>query len=392
MTQSTRLLSLVLLALASIASSAEPVQAQSPEWRKKMGELYRVLSELMPDITSDQRFNAPENHRRIEKNAQKLAEFSHGMGQKGGKADDADPSVAMIGGLFQSETDRAYRELKRGNRGYARSILRSVPTFCIGCHTRSGSGPQFDKLPSPSFEGFSPIEKAQFFAATRQFDSALDQFQSIIADPRAAEGRQLEWERSVRHALAIAVRVKNDPAQAQTIIDRVIAAPNAPQFMKEDALKWRQTVQDWQKEGRRETPTEEGLYAEATRLLSKALQMQKYPADRAAEVLYLRLTATVHELLRLYPNGKHAGEGLLLLGVSYEALRDLDLWSLHEMYYAACIQKVPHTPVAQNCYARLEQSLFVGYSGSGGSSLPEDVRVRLAKLREMAFEKAKISP
>ena len=47
-------------------------------------------------------------------------------------------------------------------------------------------------------------------------------------------------------------------------------------------------------EPRREAWTEEGLYAEAKRLLAKALAAQGYPADRGAMIEYLRLSAVTH--------------------------------------------------------------------------------------------------
>lgn len=384
-------LSLTVVILAFVSSSISYAETRQdpkkkPEaWTQRMRALNKVLSELLPDITSDARFNDPGRRKRIEKNATELAGFAHDM--KGPTPPDADPSIALIADLFDSEAQRAARELKRGNRAYARSILRTVPGFCIGCHTRTigpeSSSAAFQIMPKEPFA--SKLDEAEFFVATRRFDAALDDFERIIGDPAAAQGRQLEWERAVRHALAVSVRVKRDPVRARSIVERVIAAPNAPQFLKEDAVKWLDSVKDWQAEPTRQAVTEEGLYAEAARLAAKAREMQKYPADRAADIVYFRLSATVHDLLRQYPQGSHAAEGLMLLGVSYEALRDLDLWTLHELYYAGCIQKAPHTATAQICYRLYEQSVYAGYSGSGGLSLPQDAKGQLDRLKALAI-------
>lgn len=393
-----RMLSLCFC-LCLIVGTVSSASAAQGAWTQKMRELQKILSELLPDITSDALFNAPENRKRIEKNAQKLAELSHGLSgtESKGKEQkamppDADPSLPMIADLFDAETRRAATELKRGRREYARSILKTVPGFCIGCHTRSPSGPDLSKMNLTPPQKFAPLEKAEFLAATRQFDPAFDQLEKVIADPRYAQGRQLDWERAVRQALAIAVRVKADPEKALSIVDRVVSSPASPQFLKEDAAKWRESVIQWKDEPKRESATEEGLYAEAIRILTKAREVQKYPLDRSADILYLRLSATVHDLLRQYPNGNHAAEGLLLLGMSYESLRDLELWNLHEMYYASCIQKAPHTPIARNCYRHYEQSMYSGYSGSGGFSLPEDVQKRLSDLKALSEALPQQSP
>jgi hypothetical protein len=126
------------------------------------------------------------------------------------------------------------------------------------------------------------------------------------------------------------------------------------------------------------------LMAEAKRLIDSARTLQKYPFDRDADILYLRATSTLHNFLSKYSDSSNAGEALLLLGHCYEILQDLDLWSLHELYFQACIQKFPHSPVAQACYNRYEESIFAGYSGSGGMSLPPQIQLHLNKLKKLA--------
>ena len=49
--------------------------------------------------------------------------------------------------------------------------------------------------------------------------------------------------------------------------------------------------------------TEEGLWAETTRLLHDARMMQQYPADRSADILYLRTSAAAHDLMGVVPDG-----------------------------------------------------------------------------------------
>lgn len=392
----------VLLSLGLSVHALYPAPAYAADqtgWQKRMQELYRVLAELLPDVVSDERFNSPKHRKDIEANAKKLADLSHGLklstakGQ-GAISPDLDLSVSMIGSLFERETRRAYLELKRGHRAYARSLLRTIPGFCIGCHTRSSGGPDLSRVSSmePPKTFASKLERAEFLAATRQFDKALDSFEEIVSDPRIAEGRQLEWERAARHALAIAVRVKRDPARALSLVEKIIASPLSPRFLKEDALQWKTSIQQWQEELPRQPQTEDGLYAEAVRLMGLAHTQQKYPADRSADILYLRASAVIHDLLGRAPQGIHVPEALMLLGVSYEALRDLDLWSLHEMYFVACIEKAPHTQIAETCYRRYEEATYSGYSGSGGISLPEEIKGQLQHLRKLAQPEEKAVP
>lgn len=186
-------------------------------------------------------------------------------------APDRDPTLPIIADMLGRETKRAALALKRGDWAYGRSILRSVPGYCIACHTRNSTGPQFSKVSfEPTSTGMSSLEKGEFFAASRQFDRAQDEFSKVIHDAQIVERQPFDWERAVR-------------------------------------------------------------------LMAKAREMQKYPVDRTADVLYLRTSAATHDLLQAAPVGPHLGEALLLAGLSYEILSPLKAEDLHEIFYEACV-------------------------------------------------------
>ena len=83
------------------------------------------------------------------------------------------------------------------------------------------------------------------------------------------------------------------------------------------------------------------------------------------------------------------GEALYLTGLSYEAVRDLAVWSLHENYFESCVRRVPHTSWSELCYRRLEESVYFGFTGSSGLRLPLDVQVRLQELQKLALPEGK---
>jgi hypothetical protein len=178
--------------------------------------------------------------------------------------------------------------------------------------------------------------------------------------------------------------VKQSPALAGGIIDRVLASREAPLFLKQDAESWRQSVNSWRNEPKLEGMTEEGLYAVAVKLLAQAHDVQKYPADHSADVLFLRASAAVHNLLQAGSKGPHAGEAYLMAGICYEVLRSFHIGEIHEIYYEGCIRNNPHTPLAETCFARYESSVFEGFTGSGGAHLPDDLKDKLKTLDELA--------
>lgn len=360
---------------------AKPPEA---EWGKRMNELRSVLSELIPEIISDQQFNSPKNFSRIETNTKKLADLTHGMPEEK-LSETTDPGIAIISGIFKDQILLAYNNLVNGHREYARSVLKSVPRFCISCHTRSASSLDLSSLQQEVPKVLeTSLEKAEFFDATWQFDRALEEFQKILEDPKSVTEHELEWQRAAYYAIATTVRVKRDPDRAMTIANLIVQSPEAPEFVKRDARQWQISLEEWKNEVPKKLTTADDLLNESERLIALGSQHQKYQTDHSGNVYYLRATSRLHDFLGQYPTNPDVAKALLLLGTCYEILQQPELWSVHELYYEACIRRSPYTNTAQTCYERYEQSVFFGYSGSSGLSLPYEMKKHLKELKKLA--------
>jgi hypothetical protein len=371
---------LIVIFITSNLLAAKPME---PDWAKRMGELRTLISELLPNLISDERFNSPQNFKVIEAEAKKLSELAHGMPE--GKLPDADPSINLIAGLFKNEIKNAYSHLINGRREYARAVLKSIPRYCIACHTRSSSSLDLSSLQQEVPEALdTSLEKAEFFDATWQFDRALDEFEKILNDFEIARDHQLEWQRAAYYAIATSVRVKRNPDRALAIVKLIINGKDVPKFLKRDAHQWQESLMQWKNETAHEFKTPGDLVSEADRLMSLAANLKEYPTDRSGDILYLRASSYLHDFLSQYPNNSDTAKALLMLGTCYEMLQAPELWFVHELYYEACIRNSPNTEIAQTCYTRYEQSIFFGYSGSSGLSLPYDVKKNLKELKKLA--------
>ena len=362
-------------------------EPKSLMWTKKMRELEQSLQEILVDVSSDERFNSSKNFGRIERSAEHLSKLANEINKQTENSPDRDPSIQIIAGLFSKAAKHAYSALRGGHREYARGLIKSLSAHCIACHTRSNAGPSFTtSLPdsSPLLRSLNALDKANYFTAVRQFDRALQEYEKILNDKSAAERRPFDWEKALRSGLAITVRVKQDPEKAQALVERVLETRSAPYYLKEQALVWKNTVEAWKKENLKHAQTEEGYYALAVRLLTEAKTLQQYPSDRSADILYLRASSAVHDQLSFAPDGIHSAEGLYLAGLSYEVLNDLNLWDMHEFYYLMCINRMPHTEIAKKCFRQYQQSVYHGYTGSGGTNIPDDVRSKLNYFEKLA--------
>ncbi|MFZ9596390.1 MAG: hypothetical protein ACO3A2_09965 [Bdellovibrionia bacterium] len=365
-------------------------ESKSAEWKAKMQGLLQLLSENLADLTHEDSLKTPQGKVRFENHAKKLASLAHDLTRSSSMPGaSADPTVRMLSGVFASETEHAYQELKRGNQRYAREILRAVSGYCVACHTagerKNAQIPESDSLSqAPFLTRLRAVERGDFFAAARQFDRALKEYDSVLSSELKTSGLSLDWQRAVQQSLSIAVRVKKDPVEALSLVQRVLAHSQAPFYYRQNAIQWQKSLEEWKAEGERTAGTEEGLYREAVRLVAQARSVQKYPLDRSADMIYFRATSVLHDLLRIAPEGAHAAEALFMAGMCYQVLRPLQLEEFHEFYFQSCIKKSPHTPLSELCYQRYEESVFSGYTGSSGVFIPSDVQQQLSQWETLA--------
>ena len=397
------LLCLSLIALAGACSSSEKTEDAAPptaaadtanvkpapkDWQAKMHSLSATLSSLMPMIASKAKFNDPKNAATIEAETTKLKALSHSL--KTGSKPNSDPSMAVVSELLDEDIERALEGLRSGNRDYARDILKDTTSYCIQCHTQTNNGPEFPRLElAINTNELSTLDQAQFFAATRQFDRALEAYEKALSDPKLAKADPFEWEQAARSALAIVVRVKKDPKETSRILSQIEVQKALPVSTKTALKAWKASVQEWAKEKPTPTRTNDQVLAKAEELIKRAQKRQEFPLDHSQDVLFFRAGSLIHDVLE--DKGRPpelSARALYSAGIAAEATRDMSFWTLHETYYEQCIRAVPHTAQAEKCFARLRDSVTLGYSGSGGLRLPPEVKRRLERFEALAKPEA----
>ena len=367
-----------------------PLYAQAEhkkQWEAHMQGFYSNLTGLLTDVCSDSRFYDVANKKRIEAEVEQLASLAHSLPETNDSKLNSDALFPQTAAMLKRQLEAAADELKHGNRIYARALLRTIPSYCIACHTRNESGPQFAKLNFEPASIMNKFERGEFFAASRQFDRALQEFLSVIENPSEPGTNKLMWGKAIQEALAVAVRVKKDPIVAKKIVQALLKADGAPEFMREDAIVWNSSIDAWIAEKLIKNPSEEELFSSAKQLLAKATELQKYPMDRNADIYYWRASAVLHDLMQLAPNGAHSEEALLLAGICYEVLNPLELEDIHQIFYETCIRKSPHTSLANTCFNRLEASILSQYSSVSGTDITKNLLGRLQELKALAQTK-----
>jgi hypothetical protein len=359
--------------------------ASSPQWENRMQELSKTLASLLPFVMSQDDFHKEKNFAAIEANAKKMMDLAHAVNTKSNESPEKDPAITALAKNFEIDMAKAYDGLQTGHKEYSRQVLAMATNHCIACHSRSQMGPKFETLnASIDYQSLTPFVRAEVYGSTRQFNLAIDEYTRIVHTRENLVEAPFEVERALKKALALQVRVFNDPKKSLVLINDFLSQADVPHFLKKEATIWRDDLMIWQKEGKTRAFTKGGYKKNIEKLIVSA-QIKRSNIDRDEPFInYLRATALGHEYLNKFKPDAMYSEILLHMGICYESLQDLGYWTLNEDYYKQCIREQPHSDIALRCYNRLEQSIYLGYTGSSGTRLPPDIRSELKTFKELA--------
>jgi hypothetical protein len=377
----------VVIGAAACAAKQRPESKETAmaNWHVKMQVLSESLSRLIPLTSSPRAFNSPDNKELILSELKSLKSVAHAVSATDVKP-NRDPGFEFMASRFASNMDEAVRNLEEGNRTYARRLIQQSTAHCIACHTRTPDGRSDLQLSSlANLKHLSKLERVNFFIAVRDYDKALNTFDEMVNSTDAQLENPHDMEISAEKALAIAVRVKRDPHLADELVSRIIDAKWAPVYLRLNASAWKKSIKEWRQE-----PELGKLSAKAQLDLAKRIMGQGWkanaasPSGQAGLVHFLRASTILHELLGKAESQPQYPEYLYYAGLAAENMRDMNLWTLQDAYYEACVRKAPKTKTAKKCYLRYEAIQMSSYATDEGAFLPRDVRDRLIELRTLS--------
>ncbi len=352
-------------------------------WKITMRTLENSLQALLYESSSSPRFAEALKKESFQKEIARFSSTASELSERKGTSGDADPSIELISSLFKQEAQHLQWAAKNKNTEYARHLVLSMTQYCVACHTRTSGGIEFSsRSGNEKIEALDAAERASYLISTRQFDLALAELQKQLSNQKLPEENIRDWERSTRMALSLSIRVKNDLSATQALLTQLDANPRLPEYLKAQVSVWKKSIQDWDPKSL--PKTEKALNAEAKKLIASAKKTQEYGMDPSAQVYLLRASALLHEQLRLFPRGKLTGPALHDLGLAYETLESVGIFELKDYYYLLCMKESPHSAIAQSCYRQYERGVYDGYTGSGGTHVPEELQARLKELKTLS--------
>ncbi|MCX6124979.1 MAG: hypothetical protein NTV34_09565, partial [Proteobacteria bacterium] len=238
-----------------------------------------------------------------------------------------------------------------------------------------------DVVQSRGFKSLPAVTKAEYLAATRQYDAAVKQYEHILVDRPLAKIDPEAWGQAMRKMLAITVRVKNNANLTLEMISKIQDSPESivPSLRLEIA-DWRQAAKSWSEEKPLRINTDEARYLESKRLFDEA-EVISAKTSGGGLIQYLRATALLHEMLGRLRGGENYQNMLWLAGRSAKSLKEFNLWAMQDIYFESCVRSGTDKVLSGKCYTALEESALESYGVVSRSGLPAFMRARLDALK-----------
>jgi hypothetical protein len=366
---------------AGPAAAAEPEEAKPDPTRARMSELVEALRVALPLSLRAEDFAAEANRARLEQALRRLRDSATALSDH---ARGKDVGFTHLAGQLAGDAFEVHRRFQAGRTEEARFLLGELANDCVNCHSRLPYGqdsPLGRSLWSALDASALPLDqRVQLQVATRQFDAALDSYESLLASDLVTPA-QLDLGGYLGDYLAIAIRVRGDLPRARRKLDAWRKRDDLPGYLGELAARWVDAL------GSLDTATKPGQeIARARQVLEAAASLRRFPADRAGLVHDLVASGLLHRAVSAAGEPTpDSAEAYYLLGVT-EMRIDTSHWLTEpEAYLEAAIRAAPGSDAARRAFWVLEENTLLGYTGSGGEgALPPEVASWLAELRRLA--------
>lgn len=379
-----------LLICSLVFLCAEPVRADDPDISKSsptatapaapkdnMDLVYAAFKGLQKFMYNRETFLDPANEQEISTLVKGLKGGVHRFGLSDTKYKD-EPGFASTLKILNQMLDDARNRFDEGKKGYALWRLKTSANYCVACHTRYEVKVDFSDS-DVDLDSLNKYEQGEFYLASRQFEKAKNAYLAAVLDP------QLPFVRmdALRKWLIIYVRVYPDPQAAISQLNKLRPRAKFTHYEEEEIVGWLESLRRWQNEGQLRVP----LMAKAENLLRQGLGMNDPLSRKKGTVEILRATALLHRLLEDKSSEARAqrAHALYLLGLAYSELPFFFVNELPELFLEQVIREYPGTEEARNAFGIYREILTLGYTGSGGTRIPDDAQSELRELHDLAY-------
>lgn len=185
----------------------------------------------------------------------------------------------------------------------------------------------------------------------------------------------------LRRWLVVQTRVSLNPKDAFSTLDRLLPDLKLSSYEEAEVKSWISSLKEWNK-----NDSKVETVSDIEALLHKSLS-EDFLDNGKDEVMLLRITGLLHSLLNEKSvTEKERARALYLLGVAYQQVPRFFVYGFPEIYLELCIIEFPGTKEAKMAFKLYKEIVTSGFTGSGGTHLPSEVKLKLINLHNKAYK------
>lgn len=349
--------------------------AHAEDVRGGMTSLLAPFREIQPYIVNEDRFSAKENEKQVSQILQDLRKNFHHLESVPSRYHELpgfDENLRSVTDLL----DDSSRRFNEGKKSYAWWRLRKLPTDCFTCHTTYKVTSHYANEDVVD-KSLDPLNRARFQLATRQFAEAQKSFIEVLRNP----DYRFNFDEALRSLLLITTRINQNPADGLALFKEILTSSKLPEEDAREAHRWIQELERWSQE---KNKTTKDPIAFGEKLITSG--SSSTPDTFQNDVALLRGTALLHQQLEAGSLSKEKRpRALYLLGFAYSQLPLFFAESWAEMYLERCIREFPGSADAKLAFKVYRARIIDDYTGTGGTNIPDEVRLHLEDLRKKAY-------
>jgi len=395
-----KLTAILLLALFVMPISNSYADNKPANTAEVMNEVFNSFVKLIPYMNNEMKFQDPNSSGVIISNLNNISNaFKNSEHIKTFKTPGFQPSYDVVKEHVQHTIDA----FNTNNKLFARTRLKATASLCISCHTQLSGGKRgfissVNAVGRGSFD--NDFEYAEFLYVTRNFNKSIRYFDRAIAKriktneelqkinkkvgPSGAEGYlDRSINQSLRRILTTYTKVYFRPDKAISILSKYESNPKISKMVRQDVKEWISQLKTWKNSKKVYSLNKESDLRNFIKShLSPIIKEDRSVEDGSHDVTLLVASGFLTKFLGQRPNSKLVPEILYWLSIADRNLNFNFFYSLSDIYLKECITKHSKSKFAPKCYKEYEQNVIFGYSGSGGTSIPEEEKKELKRLKE----------
>lgn len=352
-----------------------------PEIKSTMQQFYKEISVLLPLSLDDEAFFDKKKDTQIKTSLKKLDELSKSLGNSTKVL--GDEAVGQIASEFKYFSQEAYTAFNNGHKPKAQALIQYQSESCMSCHTMRGSQSEpklkLDFLAQIAYEDLGPWEKARFLTIARQFSASMNEYERLLSSAELSDSQKILSNAYLEY-LVLGLRVKDDMPRVKSFLKKRVASSD-PAIVKEALVSWVDTIE------KVESIKKPWSMETAKHLMKLGEGHKRFPADRRGMVYYIIaskiIRAEVESLDRKDVLGRAKAQ--FLLGQCELVLDAFNFKSLN--YFAKAIKLAPSSKFAAEALRLYKEHLYLSFSGSSGTHIPEREMAMLKELTGLVKNK-----